>query len=132
MRIENSNGNIINSEIYIHDDIFNNLLYEKDSNTLKLLLSKANEYESKYEINYINVIAFEMTSCNYWGKSPHILDFEYVEHNNCKLLPALYEKQKGMPYNPECKLACKNDYIETVITFSSGDQMIVVCESIEI
>ena len=58
MKIENSNGNIINTEIYIHDDIFNNLLYDKNSNTLRLLLSKSNECEDKHEINYINVIAF--------------------------------------------------------------------------
>ena len=132
MKIENSNGNIINTEIYIHDDIFNNLLYDKNSNTLRLLLSKSNECEDKYEINYINVIAFEVTSCDYWGKSPHILDFEYVEYSNCKLLPALYEKQKKMPYNPECRLTYKKEYIDTIITFTSGDQMTVVCEYIDI
>ena len=132
MRIDKSNGDIINSEVYIHDDIFNNLLYDKKTSTLKFSLSKSNDYESMYEINYINVVAFEMTSCDYWGESPHILDFEYVEYSNCKLLPKLYEEQKKMPYNPECKLIYKKEYIETIVTFTSGDQMIVVCEYIDI
>lgn len=30
-------------------------------------------------VDFFGVIGFEMTSCDYWGSSPYILDFESVE-----------------------------------------------------
>ena len=71
-----------------------------------------------------------MTACDFWGHSPHILDFEYVERKNNTLIPKLFEKKdKDCTYS---SLRNQEDYIETVITFSSGDQLRIACESIVI
>lgn len=63
------------------------------SNEKKLHLSIYNESNKKRRsIVFLNVIGFEMTSCDFWGSSPHILDFEYVEPKDHTLIPKLFDK----------------------------------------
>lgn len=130
MIINISNGELINSKkIYIHDDVFEELCFHRMKK--KLHLSIYNESKKKRRsIVFLNVIGFEMTSCDFWGSSPHILDFEYVEPKDHTLIPKLFDKNDSnfSRYLP-------NDlekYIETTITLTSGDQLIVACENIMI
>ena len=82
-----------------------------------------------YVIKCIDTAAIEMTNCNFWGISPHILDFEYMPKDKQKLLPKLLKKQ--LKYNhPLSKKIEKNIYIEIVITFTSGDTLTIVCKEI--
>ena len=130
MIINISNGELINSKkIYIHDDIFEELCFHRMKK--KLHLSIYNESNKKRRsIVFLNVIGFEMTSCDFWFSFPHILDFEYVEPKDHTLIPKLFDKNDSnfSRYLP-------NDlekYIETTITLTSGDQLIVACENIMI
>ena len=71
-----------------------------------------------------------MTSCDFWGHSPHILDFEYMESENRLIIPKLFDKEK---LYPGCsRLTKQEEYIETLITFSSGDQLRIACQEIVI
>ena len=71
-----------------------------------------------------------MTSCDFWGFSPYILDFEYIEeYNDNTIIQKLFNKKDNNHY-PFCSLNDREKYIETIITFTSGDQLIIACESI--
>ena len=123
------NGKIINSkEVYIHDDILEELYFYRVEKKLHLSILK--ELNNKrISIDFLNVIGFEMTSCDFWGSSPYILDFEYVEGRDNTIIPKLFYKKDNNDY-PFCPLNDREKYIETIITFTSGDKLIVACESI--
>lgn len=127
MTIDSSNGQIINSrDVYIHDCIFGNMFFRRDEKSLHLSLTKSWPVECKYSIIYFQVIGFEMTSCDFWGADSRVLDFEYVP--NGILIPKLFSQRKEEYSN--CSLKEQQDYIETVLTFISGDTLRIACEKI--
>lgn len=127
MTIDSSNGQIINSrDVYIHDCIFGNMIFRRDEKSLLLSLTKSWPVECKYSIIYFQVIGFEMTSCDFWGADSRVLDFEYVP--NGILIPKLFSQRKEEYSN--CSLKEQQDYIETVLTFISGDTLRIACEKI--
>ena len=131
MIIDTSNGNIINSkEVYINDDILEEFTFNRAEKKLHLSIVKEEKFNSvRFSIDFLNVIGFEMTSCDFWGRSPHILDFEYVEKDNTTIIPKLFEMKNNNDY-PFCALDIQEKYIETIITFISGDRLIIACKSI--
>lgn len=132
MIINDLTGNIINTkEIYVHDDILQQVVFNRSNHSLELYIIKYNNEKVTYTIKFIETVGFEMTSCNYWGESPHILDFEYLDHAHNVLLPRLFSRYCD-EFAPFCKLSVDKSYIETLMTFSSGDQLRVVCEYIMI
>jgi len=130
MIIDASNGSIINSKaICIHDDIVDELHFWRSSKKLHLSVKKENGND--YSIDYLEVIGFEITSCDFWGSSPHILDFEYVEKLENTIIPALFMKNNTSS-TLFCSLDNQDAYFESKITFSSGDCLKVACKSINI
>ena len=126
MIIDSQNGQIINSrEIYIHDDILENMVFHRNKKVLKLFLTKNWPTECEYSIDFFQVIGFEMSSCDFWGASPHILDYEYME--NGTLIPELFSKKDDDSF---CPLKNEDDYMETVMTFASGDTLRIACEKV--
>lgn len=131
MTIDVSNAEIINSkEVCMHDDILKELCFIRHEKKLQLLMLREEMFK-RYTVDFFRVIGFEMTACDFWGRAPHILDFEYVERKNNTLIPKLFEKKEKGNYKYS-SLRNREDYIETVITFSSGDQLRIACESIVI
>lgn len=131
MIIDASNGKIINSKkVYIHDDILEKLCFHRAEKRLHLSILKDEESDcNRFSIDFLHVIGFEMTSCDFWGSSPYILDFEYVEKSNTTIIPQLFEIKKNDD-DPCCPLNDREKYIETIITFTSGDRLRIACESI--
>ena len=128
MKINKSNAEIINSkEVSIHDDFL--LSFNFDRNAKKLLLKFKKNYPIKklYDMEFSNVIGFEMTACDFWGASICAFDFEYIDSNEQLLIPKLIDRfnQPGCHYTNAYE-----EYIETVITFTSGDSLRVACETI--
>lgn len=128
MIINAANAKILNSgEIYIHDDILEDLHFDHIKYKLRLTVADELVEENKYYIDFLNVVGFKMSSCDFWGRSPHIFDFEYVDSDdNTIVLELLKRVQKDSP----CRLDNPKKYFESVITFTSGDRLIVACESI--
>ena len=134
MIIDASNGKIINTkDVYIHDAVLEDFRFDRNEKKLHLAILK--EWvpgNKKGSIDFLNVMGFEMTCCDFWGTSPHILDFEYVEQNNANFtfISRLLEKNNNNDF-PLCVL---NDtmekYFETKITFTSGDLLTIACERI--
>ena len=130
MIIDVSCGEIINSKkIRIHDGILEEFCFKRTEKILHLSILEEDFNDKIHSIDFLHVIGFEMTSCDFWGSSPHILDFEYVKHDEIIILPKLFDKRNNNDY-PFCTLKDRENYIETVITFASGDQLRVACERI--
>lgn len=127
------NGEIINSkEVNIHDNILEGFCFNRIEKKLHLSILKEEKHNNKrFSIDFLHVIGFEMTSCDFWGASPYILDFEYVEYNDNTLISKLFDKKDNNDY-PFCPLNDREEYIETIITLTSGDQLIIACKSITI
>lgn len=129
MIINKNNGNILNTkDIYVHDDIFISLEFKNDN---KMMLLKLKKYSNKrnYDIVLKDIIGFEMSACDFWGKSECVFDFEYVEPQEHLLIPKLKKRWEN-----EAKLSYDifNNCIEVIITFTSGNELRVACASIEI
>lgn len=132
MKIFESNGYLINSkDVYFHDSVLEKLIFDKSYSKLRAELEK-NAYTSYNIIEFVNTVGFEMTSCNFWGISQNVLDFEYIEKDMRELLPRLYNAQKYDSTEPLFKLAFDVDYMEVKMTFVSGDILTVVCEYVDI
>lgn len=131
MIFNNINGAIINTKkINIHDDILIDLMFERKNRKLTLLLTKENRI--RYHMTFINVIGFDFTACNFWGNSPHVLDFEYVDMSKRNIIPKLLKIKESTLCDPTCVLETQKDFIETKMTFTSGDKLEIACEYIEI
>lgn len=130
MVFDKFNAHLINSkEISLHDDILTEIRFDRAAYTAVLLFFS--QEKGQYYVSFFGVIGFEMTSCDYWGASPHILDFELVESNECILISKL--SAKGEEYAITRREPIDNsNYIETVLTFSSGDCFRIACKEIQI
>ena len=130
MIIDASNGDIINSkEVYIHDNILDLLTFIRAEKKIHLSILKNIELpDTKFSIDFYNVIGFEMSSCDFWGYSPYILDFQYLKQEKNTLIPKFFEKKKNNNYQ-FCTLKEQEKYFETLFTFSSGDTLLIACET---
>jgi len=130
MIINTSNINLITErKISIHDYIFLKMEFNYIKEKLAVDILDDNMNEVPHTIEFCNIIGFEMQHCNFWGKSPHILDWEIAEENEETMIPKLfYEKQKNN-YDSS-NLIDGEKYIESIITFTSGDKLIVACSYI--
>ncbi len=132
MIISNSNAKIINSkEVYLHDDTLFSLCFERNNKELTLKLGKYPTYAKAYTVTFKDVLGYYMTSCDYWGISESILHFEYVPDEEMVLLPELKNKWADIPHR-QTPDKMDIDYIEVLFTFKSGDQLRIVCKTIEI
>jgi len=131
VRIDASNAEIINSKaVYIHDDVLENLTFNRERKELCLYITR-NSSERKYSILYSGVIGFNMTSCDFWGSSPRILDFEKTGREESTIISKLFSIKKDNGFT-DSLLESEESYIETVITFVSGDKLTVACKCIDI
>lgn len=131
MIINAKDGNLINSNmVNVHDFIFEKFIFDRKSN--ELVITLFNEASNlQHVVKFTGVIGFEMSACDFWGKSPYILDFEYIEPHNQNLADKLFARKEAS-HHPFCELKDKNEYFETMLTFTSGDQLCLVCESVQI
>lgn len=128
MIINELNGEVINTrDVYIHDDILLELKFDRIKRNLTLNFQNyANDFT--YVIEFLNVIGFEMTSCDFWGASECALGFEYVPKDERVLVPKLQEEWTNLPNSLD--IPSYEDSIETLLTFGSGDRLRIACETI--
>ena len=130
MIINESNAkHLCSKEIYIHDDSLLFLNFDRDNKVMNLQFQKYATKSEFYTIKFLNVIGFSMTACDFWGASECVLDFEYVNVDERIIIPQLKKRWAEVP-NPVRDTSYDN-YVETLLTFSSGDQLRIACETIE-
>ena len=116
-------------DVYLHDDVF--IGFRFDRAAYKAVLLCSNQTKGDYEVSFCGVIGIEMTSCDFWGPSPHIDTFRNVETNEQVLIPKL--KEEYVQYSTPNDLPFINDsYIETVLSLISGDHFRIACKTIQI
>ena len=132
MVIDYSNGEVVFlTSLNMHDHIFNGIQFDYGEKKIYAEITATGSSNQKYAIEFINVIGFEMVSCDFWGKSPHILDFEFIKPHEHRLLKKLLEEGKNNNYF--CSNLYRNKtYIETVLVFASGDRLTIACECIRV
>lgn len=132
MIIDVNNGKIINSkEVYLHDDFLDDMRFNFLEKKLHLSVLYFRDRSHRYSVDFLDVIGFEMSSCDFLGGALRILDFEYVPPESQVLVPRLFnKKQEGGESFAFCKMKSRENYLETLMTFASGDQLRVACENI--
>lgn len=127
MKINKSN--IVNiKNVYIHDDVLNSLKFDR---TNKELILKFQKYaiDQEYILRFENVIGFEMTACDFWGSSECVFGFAHLETGEQTLIPKLKERwQKQNQLMEDIKF---ENFLEIILTFTSGDSLVVACEEFE-
>ena len=124
MKIDKNNCDIINTkEIYLHDAVFCGIKYDYASKKIfvEYELDGYNKHMKYKKMAFCNVIAFEITACEIWGKSPHIFDFEISNEN--AVTKRMLQSDSGVSNKID-------KGFETKLTLSSGDELLVVCEYI--
>ena len=120
-----------NSDLFytvnVHDHIFDSLYFDREGDVLTL--SILDENGSLYKIRYHNTAGYLMSAGDYWLPSPHIFDVGVPSVEQEELLPFL--KQRRAP-TTECKLDSDIAFFESYMQLTSGDILLVVCESIEV
>ena len=130
MTIDKTNADIINTkDVYLHDDVLLSLDFDRSTKILHLEIKK-NISQKKYVVEFINVIGFSMTACDFWGRSERICDFEFVQSKERKIIPALKKEWYATPGQE--KSFMYDNYIESVLVFISGDKLRIVSEKIVI
>ncbi len=129
MIINSNNGNILNTkDFYIHDDIFYSLEFKYDCKTIVLKMKKYMA-DKNYNIVFNNVLGFEMSNCDFWGKSECVFDLQYIKQEKYQLIPKLESKWRKESESLDDIFI---NSIEILITFTSGNELRIVCDSIEV
>ena len=117
-------------EVYIHDDILLDMKFNRINKELTLIFEKYASEEKAYCIRFFGVVGFTMTSADFWGESECVFDFEIVSDTEKIIIPEILKKHRE--YSEQfCDVKYEN-YIEVILTFSSGDTLRIACEAIEI
>ena len=129
MRINKTNLNEIKaSDVYMHDDRLLNLKYNYQERKITLLICDEFDNNKSYNVDFIDVIGFYCTGCDFWGISPYIFDFELVEKDNQIVIQEL---KKHGEKTPHFKFKMElDDYLEIRMTFTSGDRLRIACREI--
>ena len=129
MKINVTNINTVNFDItYIHDYIFKEMKFDYTKKNIYIIISKNNDTKTDRIIKFNNVIGFNMISCDFWGQSPHILDWEFTDKDNT-IINKLFDEKNNHDYQ-DSRLTSIEDYIESIITFTSGNRLTIACEDI--
>ena len=137
MIIDKSNSELINSrKINLHDDILESVVFSREEKEMQLNFLKYpnnlehSECSNKYTMLFKGVIGFSMTSCDFWGASECLFDFEYVLPTERILIPDMKKIWSVTPNAPDD--ISYEDYMEVLFTFSSGDYLRIACKTIDV
>lgn len=123
-------------EFHFHDDYIHKLEFNQGTRKLHLSIRKYTQEEIWVSLDFEDVIAFEITACNFWGydswsweECPRIMGIAYLEPEECVLIPRIKEKL-GTNETRFCPLKDIDTYMETETLFATGDKLRIVCRRI--
>ena len=129
MFINYKNKNEID-KINIHDYIFENMHYNYDARTINLVATD-DINNIKYNINFDNVIMCIVQSCSFWNGGNSILGISILEES--EVLDNLYGIQNSnINLYKHSYLAKDNIYIPFYMQINSGDDILIIAESMNI
>ena len=117
MVINNGNIHEVNN-ISLHDACFESFVFDRVHNRLETVVKPEWPF----------VVPPDFDSSEYWGASPYVFSLSILNGKKSHLVQRLFENMK--PEYKFCKLKSKDDYIEVLIEFSSGDKLRVACSRV--
>ena len=106
-----------------------NFAYE--NKTLLLLLIGEHAEDASLEIRFNGVLGYEMTSCDFWGPSPHVFGWSLVPDNERALLPRYLAEAEEHGLD-QTSIQRNREYMEIEVQFTSGDTLTLLCRCIDI
>ena len=118
------------NNLYFHDNVFLGFCYDYDKRTVSMVCSDPNLKKQKC-INFNNVIALQMQSCEFWGEENRIYDIWVDEE------PVYYSELVRIQNENKEKYAFSRlddgtSYISIEIQLISGDEIKISFETVEI
>lgn len=109
---------------------FKGFSYEYDADTLTVALQDQSE-SKQFHLIFHQTVLFRMQSCNPWGKGNAVYDLTYQEDS--PLLTLLQQVKSDNQVNiDKSKLDNEVDYLCLSVCLNSGDELLIVCENVEI
>lgn len=127
MKINYENANFI-EKINIHDYVIDDIKYQINQNKMSIFISNPLEHKS-FLIQFMDILSYEIQSCDFWFPSPNILDWEVKQFPEQTLLNRIQHYQKSNNYT-SARYECLEQYIDTIITFCSGNTIELLCKNI--
>ena len=106
-----------------------NFAYENKTLLLRLLGERVED--ASMEIRFNGVLGYEMTSCDFWGPSPHVFGWSLIPDNERTLLPRYLAEAEEHGLD-QTSIQRNREYMEIEVQFTSGDTLTVLCCSIDI
>ena len=130
MIINFENKNIIGTkDYYLHDDKFCDFKYNYYEN--RIIFQTTTEDKSKMRtIIFENVLGFQMLSGDFWGRSPHIFDWELITMEDDDPLLSKIMNNPDAKNVLDLRISSFDKCVESKIYFTSGDTLDIVCEFI--
>ena len=137
MKITKENAEIINTpKVYMHDDLFVGMHFDYENQLISLSLKRYLPQCSKWQDYYVyfeQVCGYFMTSSHFWGQGNSVLDFFYPSMEEQILFPRLRAKVLEADAYDFLKITSKLERcMEVAIVLNSGDELIVVCETVNV
>ena len=127
MIINKENFILVNpTDIYFHDDILNSVFFDNRKKEIILKCQKSSNQKDEYVVCFKNVIGFQMSSCDFWGASKCIFDFECVFDEDLIIIPYLMKEWTNIPQISP--MPDFDNFIEILFTLTSGDKLRIACE----
>lgn len=128
MLFDYSNKALLN-DIYVHDADFTGFTYDYKNREIKLQCR--NDFLEKMQsFVFHNVIVSKMQSCAFWGNGYNFYDMSTVDP--APELDALYKRlHENETIYKNTYLNGDTHYIGVEFIVNSGDELLIVCESVE-
>lgn len=130
MRIDYKNINMALKNICVHDAVFNGFCYDYSNNRVSFCVIEQLRKKRIY-FHLTNVIGFNMQSCDFWGKSPHIYDLEIVKDYNTSLLKRIIDLRDSENY-VTARIDDPSKFMELKFILTSGDTFEIVFEHLKV
>lgn len=121
--------NALTCSSLIHDAKCEEWTFEYASKRLTIRLNHGDGASGIINLIFEDVYVHHMTSCDYWGASPHIYGFELIASMSSGLYKQMIDEIKNMGY-VNSRMSDDRKLIEARIQFTSGDLLTVLCQHV--
>ena len=115
----------------LHDAVCLGWNFDYQHKQLIMQLDGEDSIEKPYQITFRNVLGHEITPCDFWGPSPHLLGWSALTGEQRRLYPRYVDEIEKNGYT-FARLLPGEKYMEVEVLFTSGDALAVLCENIKI
>jgi len=115
--------------IYIHDTVFYGFEYLYSLKQIKFHCNRKID-NTDYLFTFNNVIFFNVQTCFLWGPGPHILWLSVEEESS--YMNEINKLKNDNRLTPDTPLGKNISYIQIIFKLNSGDEIFIICESIDL